>query len=144
VSSKFLNVFRKLNIFKQIPLCCRENIPIDQPSTSGIEGTSREPQPSTSGTSRNGPQAKQSALELQMANYFLKQKVEAYQESKQHFSYEDIQNNDELIALYTGLPSAKIFLALFNLLSNLRINCYLGWKAEKLDKKDQLLMCPIN
>jgi hypothetical protein len=77
-------------------------------------------------------------------NNFLKQKVEAYQESKQHFSYEDIQNNDELIALYTGLPSAKIFLALFNLLSNLRINYYLGWKAEKLDKKDQLLMCLIN
>jgi hypothetical protein len=74
-------------------------------------------------------------------NYFLKQKVEAYQESKQHFSYEDIQNNDELIALYTGLPNAKIFLALFNLLSNLRINYYLGWKVEKLDKKDQLLMC---
>lgn len=51
-----------------------------------------------------------------------------------------ISNNDELIRLYTGLPSSKIFNLLFLICENIEINYYLKWKVENISLPDQLLI----
>lgn len=56
------------------------------------------------------------------------------------FSFEIIRGNNKLILLYTGLPTEKVFMSLFNLLKNININYYYRWKVEKMRKIDQLLM----
>lgn len=57
------------------------------------------------------------------------------------FCYENIQANDKLIVLYTGLPNSTIFEArLFKLIKDADVNYYLGLNVEKVSKIDQLLL----
>jgi len=55
-------------------------------------------------------------------------------------SYKMILSNDELIKLYTGLPSSKIFDSLMLICEIIEINCYLKWKVENNPIHDQLLI----
>lgn len=81
---------------------------------------------------------------LEAENYFLKQEVDQgkveIKNLKRAFSYKHICETDKLVLLYTGIPTAKLFSALFNLVKDLDINYYLKWKVEKLSKEDQLLL----
>lgn len=81
---------------------------------------------------------------LEAENYFLKQQIEQSKEqitylSKQ-FCYENIKDDDKLVVLYTGLPSSKIFMALYDLIKDVDIKYYLGWNVIRLHKIDQLLL----
>lgn len=89
------------------------------------------------------PSTSNASLEAEM--YFLKKENKELQKKITYltprFSYENIQGNDKLIILYTGLPNRSIFEALFNLIKDEEVNYYLGWTVDKILKIDQLLMC---
>jgi len=55
-------------------------------------------------------------------------------------SYEMISRNVELIKLYTGLSSSKIFDLILLICENIKINYYLKRKVENISIHDQLLI----
>ncbi|KAK5639798.1 hypothetical protein RI129_010609 [Pyrocoelia pectoralis] len=56
------------------------------------------------------------------------------------FSFKHIEDKDDLVVLYTGLPNKKIFLSVFNLLKNIDKNYYLGWNVTCVSDIDQLFL----
>jgi len=74
---------------------------------------------------------------LRKENEQLKLKMSSISEC---LSYEIISSNDELIKLYSGIPSFKIFDLLMLIYENIEINYYLKWKVENISMQDQLLI----
>ncbi|KAK4882910.1 hypothetical protein RN001_006229 [Aquatica leii] len=61
--------------------------------------------------------------------YFLKKEIEVLNSKLQNlqFSYDHIANDDNLISMYTGLPTCQMFDVLVNYLTSIEINYYSGW-----------------
>lgn len=101
--------------------------------------------PSTSKgkSSHESEQLLLSPVALSAEMYFLQKDIEGKSEQIKNLdrlSYSQMKGNDKLVLLYTGLPNAVIFEALFELLKDIEIEYYLKWKVENIDKIDQLLM----
>nr|CAH7713592.1 unnamed protein product [Callosobruchus chinensis] len=77
-------------------------------------------------------------------NYYLRLDLERATEKLMHltdrFSFDIVKGKDKLVLLYTGLPTEKIFMSLFNLLKDIEIKYYFKWKVQKMRKIDQLFM----
>nr|XP_015837361.1 PREDICTED: uncharacterized protein LOC107398283 isoform X1 [Tribolium castaneum] len=88
------------------------------------------------------PLVSHAALEAEM--YFLKKENAELKAKIQYltvrFCYENVQGNDKLIVLYTGLPNSQIFEALFHLIEKLDIKYYHKWTVQKLTRIDQLFL----
>lgn len=56
------------------------------------------------------------------------------------FTFENLIQNEELLTSYTSIPSAKVFLALYNLVKNAEFQYHLNWNVESINKMDQMLM----
>lgn len=74
---------------------------------------------------------------LKKENKELKMKISTISEQ---LSYKIIASNNELIKLYTGLPTAKIFDLLLIICKNIKINYHLKWNVETICVQDQLLI----
>lgn len=63
---------------------------------------------------------------VEAENYFLQQNLQEAKTSLRHlsetFSFDHIRNNNNLVVLYTGLPSTQVFMALYHVLENIEIN----------------------
>ncbi|XP_031333374.1 uncharacterized protein LOC116163533 [Photinus pyralis] len=77
-------------------------------------------------------------------NYFLKNEVNSLKTEllhlKQSFSFKKIEGNSHLVTVYTGLPTKDIFLTLFSLFENMKLNYFMGWQVVSVPKIDQLLL----
>lgn len=51
-----------------------------------------------------------------------------------------IKDNDELVAHLTGLPTAKTFMLLLQLLCRFKLNYYYGWAVDSVSLEDQLFI----
>lgn len=56
------------------------------------------------------------------------------------FDFTFIENSDEKVFAYTGLPSKKVFNILLNTMSNLEFKYVCGWNPTNVLMKNQLLM----
>ncbi|CAI6370298.1 unnamed protein product [Macrosiphum euphorbiae] len=56
------------------------------------------------------------------------------------FNYANLNQNDELLNSYTGLPSNSVFQALYNLVKPLNIEYHLMWSVESINKEDQIFI----
>lgn len=63
-----------------------------------------------------------------------------FQKLQTSFSFSNIENNDDLVVLYTGLPNKTIFFSLFNLLKNIERVYYLNWNVTCISEVDQLFI----
>lgn len=59
---------------------------------------------------------------------------------KQPFSFEFIEDNDEAITYYTGMPNKTVICLLFDIFKNVSINYFLGWNVERISRTDQIFM----
>lgn len=59
---------------------------------------------------------------------------------KQPFSFTIIENNDETIAYYTGIPNKTVIYLLFDIFKNVSINYFLGWNVGRISRTDQIFM----
>jgi hypothetical protein len=88
--------------------------------------------------------SKRNSIILESENYFLRKENEAMKIKLNHlgisFTYVNLSQNDELLNLYTGLPTNEIFLALYGLLKNVEIKYHFQWTVESISKQDQLLI----
>jgi hypothetical protein len=129
---------QSLNLQAGIEMQEEINIPSEPiPSTSAVTMPILEV-PSTSAK----PFVCLAALEAEI--YLLKLELErkdaVIKTLKLHFSYANICDRDDLVLLYTGLPTAAIFENLCQLLENIELNYYLKWNVQKLSQVDQLLL----
>lgn len=58
----------------------------------------------------------------------------------QPFSFAAIEDNDNLITYYTGMPNKTVIHILFNIFKNVSINYFLGWNVERISRKNQMFM----
>jgi hypothetical protein len=131
---------QSLNLQAGIEMQEEINVPSEPiPSTSAATMPILEV-PSTSAK----PFVSLAALEAEIRVYLLKLELErkdaVIKTLKLHFSYPNICDRDDLVLLYTGLPTAAIFENLCQLLENIELNYYLKWNVQKLSKVDQLLL----
>lgn len=81
---------------------------------------------------------------VEAENYFLKQEVDTLKNDLENlslnFSFRHIQNKDHLVSVYTGLLTCDIFLALYSLFENKKLNYFAGWQIVRKPKIDQLLL----
>ncbi|XP_057669248.1 uncharacterized protein LOC130901716 [Diorhabda carinulata] len=112
-----------------------------RPLQDGLE-LQIEPQASTSKETDDFSQSNHVMTEAE--NYFLQQSLEKATGSLSHlsetFSFDHIRSDNNLVILYTGLPTTDVFMALYHLLEKNEIRYYFKWKVEKMRKIDQLLM----
>lgn len=133
----------------------QENVDYNSPGTSTVLVDHPEPSTSTSSgkisqldnyfenvsmysdISSGSAQQEAEMYFLEKENEELKEKLE---KMTNRFSFEHIKNSDNLIKMYTGVPSASLFEALFDLFKNLKLEYYHGWTVSIIPKKDQLLL----
>lgn len=88
--------------------------------------------------------ASNGSIVSEVQNYFLQKENEAMKIELKHlgikFNYANLNQNDELLNSYTGLPSNSVFQALYNLVKPLNIEYHLTWSVESINKEDQILI----
>ena len=81
---------------------------------------------------------------LEAENYFLKSEIEKLTNDinnlSVNFSFRHIEDKDHLVTVHTGLPSKDIFLALFSLFQDRKLNYFAGWQVVRIPKIDQLFL----
>nr|CAH7769216.1 unnamed protein product [Callosobruchus chinensis] len=93
-----------------------------------------EPQPSTSKqVDEPHSETSTSHASVDAENYYLRLDLERATEKLMHltdrFSFDIVKGKDKLVLLYTGLPTEKIFMSLFNLLKDIEMKYYFKWKV---------------
>nr|CAH7752207.1 unnamed protein product [Callosobruchus chinensis] len=145
-----MSISQPPKIYKLFPLIVEEllNQALEHTYVAAILCVN-EPQPSTSkqvDEPHCEPHAETSMshASVDAENYYLRLDLERATEKLMHltdrFSFDIVKGKDKLVLLYTGLPTEKIFMSLFNLLKDIEIKYYFKWKVQKMRKIDQLFM----